>query len=365
MKRQYITLLLTLALAAASCKKAEPVILMYETEPLSADEVFFGIPKGSAFCSGQDGFADDGGETTEETAGTKAVTATSLPSFAAAATKGAPGSENACVWINATFTSDGAPSPTYTGTEKYWPHTDQGYNFYAVAATAVSAAASGPATAAEAPAMTFSTTGTTVTTDGTKDVVCAYIPWKDGTIGEPEPEKAIYKAKNGLTFEHVYSRLSTVTVNTTPLYRVYDIDIRIVNAKTGGTYNLRTGKNRTDGTGWSALTPAAPADTRIYRNAGSIAVSSSHTGGDNNLYVVPGEYYLKATWTATIDDPQTADPYIQTYTDITSSSTVSLVGGKVNALSVELMGNATEITFSVTILPWDYNDVEDVGFNHE
>ena len=67
MKRQYITLLLTLALAAASCKKAEPVILMYETEPLSADEVFFGIPKGSAFCSGQDGFADDGGETTEET----------------------------------------------------------------------------------------------------------------------------------------------------------------------------------------------------------------------------------------------------------------------------------------------------------
>ena len=365
MKRiNILTITALTLLALASCKKAEPVILMYETEPLSDEKVFFGIPKGTAFYIEGERFSSGEEESGQEDAQTKATTATSLPSFMAAGTKGAPGSENTCVWINAEFTSDGAASPTYTGTEKYWPHTDQGYNFYAVAATSVSAAVTGPATAAQAPSMTFNTTGTTIVTDGTKDVVCAYLPWKSGTIGVPEPEKAIYKTKNGLTFEHIYSRLSTVTVNTNYLYRIYDITIWLVNTKTGGTYNLRTGKNQTDGTGWSSKTPSAATDTQIYRNAGSIAVSSSHTGGDNNLYVVPGEYYLKASWTATIDDPQTTDPYIQTYTNVQSNTTVSLVGGKVNALSVQLVGNATELTFSVTILPWDYNEVENVGFNH-
>lgn len=346
-------LILSAACFLAACTKPLELISYGETEPLSDEKVFFSITEDSEF------FVDTLSEGYQPT---KVVTAMSLPSFKAACTKGAPGSEHTSVWNNVAFTDNG--SGTFLGGQ-YWPHSDQGYNFYAVAATAVSDAASGPALAAQAPAMTFSPGGTTITTTGgTQDVVCAYIPYKSGTIGAPETEKAIYKTRNGLTFEHIYSRVSTVTVNTDALYRVYNVTVWLVNAKTGGTYNLRTGKNRTDGTGWSSLTPTTDADTQIYRNSGSIAVSSSHVGDNNNYYVVPGSYYLKASWTATIDDPLTTDPYIQTYSGVVSTTPVSLQGGKVNALSVTLSGNATELTFSVSVLPWTYNEVGDVGFNH-
>lgn len=267
--------------------------------------------------------------------GTRATAATALTSFKAAATTGAAGSETTA-WNNVTFTGDGAETPTYTG-GKYWPYTDPGYHFYAVSV------AEG---ADSAPALAFAAGGTTVTTDGTKDVVCAYLPYADGS----------YKVKNHLNFAHIYARLSTVTVNASASYAISNVTVSLVNAKTGGTYNLRTGSSRTDGTGWSALTPAAAGDTPLYTYAGPIAAGSQHTGADNDLYVVPGTYSLKATWTASWDD------YTQTFTDVVSTGTIDLVGGSVNAVACTLTGNATELTFSVSLSPWGSNSIAGVTF---
>lgn len=321
MKKQIIALLL-LALSAASCD-----ICQFNSRTSAgparddADRISFTLDSPGTF-----------GATLLKT---RATAATAIASFKAAATTGAAGTETTA-WNNVTFTSDGADTPTFTG-EKYWPYTDPGYHFYAVTVAEGAAAA---------PSLAFAAGGTSVTTDGTTDVVCAYLPYADGS----------FKVKNHLDFAHIYARLSTVTVHADAAYAISNVTVSLVNAKTGGTYNLRTGCGRTDGTGWSALTPASAGDTQIYAHAGTIAAGGNHTGADNDLYIVPGTYSLKATWTASWDD------YTQTFTGVTSTGTIDLAGGSVNAIACTLSGNATELVFSVTLSPWGSNSISGVTF---
>ena len=279
---------------------------------------------------------------------TKAQEATSIVSFKAESTQGAAGSETnaAPCWNNIVFASDGEATPTYKSTPaKYWPRPNPNYNFYAVAARSGS---NGAADAATAPDMVFGAAGTTITLaagDNNKDVTCAYSP--TGII--------TYRQKNMLTFEHIYARISTVKITANPLYDMTNITVKLKNVKTGGVYNLRTGKNQHDGTGWSSKVPADGNNPVLYTCA-SIPRGNNNTGMNNDLYVVPGQYKLLATWTVTNDD------YTQTFTEKESANYIDLVGGSVNNIIGDLTGNGVEITYSVALTPWGSNTEDNVSF---
>lgn len=245
---------------------------------------------------------------------TKASVTSSLDAtgFYASAVKGSPGADQNA-WSNISFSKSGSD---FKG-GKYWPLTNPSYRFYA-SNRPLSYAAGGP----------------TISADNSLDVVCAY------------KSNPTYGARNTLQFDHIFARISTVTVNATSPYTISGITVWIVNPKTGGTYNLYTGNGRTDGTGWSSLTPAAASNTQLYSNAGSISAGGSNTGSNNDLWLVPGTYQLIATWTAGVGD------YIETYTTKTSTANISVQGGKVNSISCALSGDATGITFSVGVTSW-------------
>ena len=237
--------------------------------------------------------------------------------FYASAVTGTPGSD-VQAWTNVSFTKSG---DDFVG-GKYWPSSNPSYRFYA-----------------SNNALTYTSAGATVSATNTKDVVCAY------------KNSPVYGARNTLNFDHIFARISTVTVNASAPTNISNVTIWIVNAKTGGTYNLRTGAGQIDGTGWSSLTPAGDADTQIYRNAGTISSGGSNTGSNNDLYLVPGTYSLKATWTASVGE------YSEDFTTMSSTSTAFIEGGKVNSLSCSLSGDAEQITFNVSVTDWSYNDI--------
>ena len=250
---------------------------------------------------------------------TKAAVTTSLDAtgFYASAVTGSAGSDvNA--WSNVQFHKSG---DDFKG-GKYWPQSDPSYRFYA----------------ANRP-LTYGSGGATISASNDLDVVCAY------------KSNPTYGTRNTLQFDHIFARISTVTVSATAPYNISAITIWIVNPKTGGTYNLYTGSGRIDGTGWSSLTPSSSTQTQLFSNAGTITAGDSSTGVNNDLYIVPGTYQLKATWTASVDD------YSQTYTTKTSVSNVFIQGGKVNSISVSLSGDATEITFSIAVADWGSNPI--------
>lgn len=284
---------------------------------------------------------------------TKATTpGTSITSFKAAATTGTAGSESAAAWNNVAFTDDGTETNTYKASPaKYWPVSNPSYNFYAVGASEGTAAV----VSGDAPDMAFAAGGTTITMAAgyDKDVVCAYFPYAADT----------YKEKNGLAFKHIFARVAGVTVTAGDECAISNVSISIVNAKTGGVYNLRTGANQSDGTGWSDMVPAS-GDISVYSYAGSIASAGSDATGSvfndstGSLYLVPGAYYLKATWTASVDD------YTQTYSAMTTASTYNFVGGSVNTIACTLTGDPSELTFSITLTAWGSNSVSGVVFPH-
>ena len=331
----------TVALGAmVSCNKnAEPV----PAEKIVAQDgsISFGLAPDSAFF---------GVETKSTTA------ATGITSFKAASTQGDPGSEtnSSPCWINVAFTSDGELTPTYKASPaKYWPLSDPEYTFYAVSASESTA----NAVATEAPDLTFAAAGTYISmaADYDKDVVCAYLPFDDSDSN--------FKLKNALAFKHIFARVAGVTVTAADDCAISNISISIVNAKTGGTYNLRTGDGQTDGSGWSSLLPAS-GDKSIYARAAAIASGANDATGSvydnttNSLFLVPGTYSLKASWTASVDD------YSQTYTNMTSSATINIVGGKINSISCNLTGDASKLEFSVSLAEWTNNSIADVEFDH-
>lgn len=331
----------TLAMGSImSCNKNADVV---PAEKIASEDeaISFGLSPDSAFF---------GVETKSTTA------ATAITSFKAASTQGTAGSEtnNSPCWNNIVFTTDGESTPTYKASPaKYWPIADPSYTFYAVSASESTT----NAVVAEAPDMTFAATGTTISmaADYDKDVVCAYLPFNG--------ESSNFKIKNQLAFKHIFARVAGVTVTAADDCAISNITISIVNAKTGGVYNLRTGDGQTDGTGWSDKLPAT-GDKEIYAHAAAIASGSNDATGStydnttNSLFLVPGAYTLKASWTASVDD------YSQTYTNKTSTGTINIVGGKVNSISVNLTGDASKLEFSVSLAEWTSNAISDVEFSH-
>lgn len=327
-KSSFIALILLAALACLGCSRTG-------VDPVDDSVISFGLNPRSAFSA--------------TAVATKATAATGLTSFKCEATQGSAGSETnvSPCWNNVTFTSDGETVPTYSASpKKFWPVSDPSFSFYAVSATGSTA----EAVASEAPDLVFGATGTTISMAAgyDKDVICAYSPSGDVT----------YKTKNSLLFEHIYARLSTVKVTAVAPTAISNITISLVNPRTGGTYNLRTGAGQTDGTGWSNLLPSTDGTHAIYTNAGTITAGANHTGANNDYYVVPGDYYLICSWTASVDD------YSQSYEDMMSTTPVSIEGGKVNAIECNLSGDPSDITFSVSVSEWGSNTIAGVEFEH-
>ena len=235
----------------------------------------------------------------ETKAGVAPTTSANLSSFFASATTGTAGAE-VSAWTSTEFTKqDGA----YTG-GKYWPLSNPGYHFYA----------------SNIP-LTFQAAGTTIQPANDTDVVCAYV------------SSSSYKTANILVFKHIFARLGTLAVNAQDGYEISNVSITIT-PKTGGTYNLRIGDARYDGTGWSALTAGAP-----------VELTTGSPGTKNNdLYLVPGRYTMTATWTATRGE------YVETFTGKTTD--VDLTGGKINNLSTTLGGRATPLQFNMSVAEW-------------
>ena len=277
--------LVGVVLVLAGCFKFEEPVLI---ENLSGDEIVFGA---DAQIEAQ----------TKASSGTTETT--SLTSFYVSAVTGSAGSESSA-WTSTQFSQVAGSSPaTYKGS-KMWPASNPSYKFYV----------------SNRP-LTFAAAGTTVSATNTTDVVCAYLT--NGT----------YKTKNTLTFEHIFARFGRVDVVAESGYTISNISIRIT-PKTGGTYNLRTGAGKTDGTGWSSVT------------TGSATVVANATGANaNDIYLVPGTYEVKATWTATQGGTSI------TYTDKVVN--VPIVGGKTNVVSIVLGG---EILFGVDLEEYcEYN----------
>ena len=253
---------------------------------------------------GQIVFGSEGLNLTVET---KATEVTSLSSFYVTAVTGSAGSESN-VWNSVQFDQVPGSSPaTYSG-NKYWPSSDPSYKFYGSNV-----------------ALNFSAGGTYVNASNATDVVCAYL------------SSPTYNTKNTLTFEHIFARLCRVDVAAQTGYTVSNISMYIT-PKTGGTYNLRTGAGHTDGTGWSSIA------------TGSATLISDKTGAtDHDIYMVPGNYAITCTWTAT-------DASGASVTHTNEASTLPIKGGATNNISVVLGGDIMLGVDLEDYCEYDYRD---------
>ena len=242
---------------------------------------------------------------------TTEVTASTLASsgFNVSATSGTSGSE-AEVFTNAAFSlSSGA----YSGGQ-FWPVDEPagGYHFYASNAT-----------------LAYHAGGATVSALNSTDVVCAYLP--DPDFGE----------ENELTFTHVFARLDTVKVVAESGYTISNVSIRVT-PKTGGTYDLRAGAGHADGMGWSS--PVTGSETAVATVLGANVP---------DLYMVPGTYTMKVSWTATKGGS------VENFTDETVD--FALEAGKRSEVTFTLGGNATDMKFSIAVTPWAVTAVSPTG----
>ena len=219
--------------------------------------------------------------------------------FYVSATTGSAGSESS-YWTSTAFSK----GSTYFEGGKAWALVDPGYHFYA---------ASRP--------LTFNAAGTTVAATNSYDVVCAYMP------------SPSFKSPNALSFYHIFARVGNVTISAGDGYTISNVSVTIT-PKTGGTYNLRTGAGRTDGTGWSGLTTGS---------ATEIANSTPGTKA-NDLYLVPGTYDLTFSWHA--EKGLYSADLSKTVTG------VSLVAGQVSAVTATLRGGAESILFEISVSSW-------------
>lgn len=236
---------------------------------------------------------------------TKATPVVTLSSFQVGATQGAVGSETSA-WNDVTFSNDRG---VYVG-NRFWPEDmDPVYHFYASNLSLV-----------------FDADGTCVNASNGTDVVCAYLA------------SSTYMSPNALAFQHVFARLGEVTVTAASGYTLSDVSFTLT-PKTGGTYNLRTGNGRTDGTGWSNLSSGSP-----------VGIAPSSAGSrENDIFLVPGSYTLSCSWVASED----------TYTkSFLKDVAVNIVGGKVNTISAVLGGDVSQIDFGVSLAEWSDSDVD-------
>ena len=232
---------------------------------------------------------------------TKAEAVTSLTSFKVTATTGTSNSEVAS-WENVTFSG----WEIFSG-GKLWPGTNPSFRFYA---------------SNHDISMVH---GEAVINAGNEtDVVVAY---------HPNPT---YRTINTLTFKHIFARLRTVSVTAKEGWTISNVSVTLT-PKTSGTFHISTGYGQTNGTGWSDA------------SEGNAVELSESLGGNKtmDLYLIPGEYVIWASWTATKGN------FSITHTN--KRFLVSFVAGKINDMSVVLFGEEDDpesVHFMMSLDPW-------------
>lgn len=250
--------------------------------------------------------------------------------FNASATSGAGEAE---AWTNVAFGRVGSTGNYKAGgTGKWWPTPNPNYHFYASNI-----------------ALVYNASGNYVNTSnpnasGGVDVVCAYLATPSYT-----PSTG---TQNTLNFQHVYARLGNVIVAAADGYTITNVTVTIT-PNVSGRYNIKTGFGHNDNTGWSNVT--AGSSTTVF-NKTTIGTSQTQA---NDLYLVPGNYSLNITWTATKGD------FTKTY-NATTDPVIFFEKGKVTSLTAKtyrngeeipgLVGDATEIMFSVSVEDWGAAD---------
>lgn len=227
-----------------------------------------------------------------DVATTKATAVTSLPSSLYwGATTGTLGSETV-KWSSAS----GTVSAGKISTGKYQTASPTTYNYYVSNLN-----------------MSVGTSATTVSASNTTDVICGKASSNSTTPS--------------VTLDHIFARTGTLTCNTQSGYSISNVSWTIVGTSTingtAGTYNMTTNA-------WTAASTKLTSDT---------AITSS-----SDMYLIPGTYTIKVTYTLTKGD------YSQTFT---KSASVSLTQGYINNITVTAIGGAsTEIVLSVSLSAW-------------
>lgn len=206
----------------------------------------------------------------------EAVTTSSLSSLKVTATRGEAGSET-LYFGNKVFFRDGR----WYKADVCWPTLDPNLHFYGSNVD-----------------MVFDADGTYINVSNADDVVTC-------TLFSPN-----INAPNAMAMKHVLSRIHKITTVCTDGCEISDVCVRII-PKTGGKYNMRTDE-------WSNLVTGT-----------SVTLSGTTLGTrENDLCLVPGTYFLMASWTAR------KNGISKSYIDV--SSRIVLSAGKSHNITVRL-----------------------------
>ena len=275
----FITLSLAFGLVAVSCSKAGPDL----AGPAAS------VP-GEIVFSLNEGF--------DAEVSTKATAITAVPaSLYWAATTGTRGNVEAKKW-DANATTAKATSSGKLATGKFQTATPTAYNYY-VANNAITVPATGDVT------MTVANNNT--------DVLAGFVAATTSTTPS-------------IVLNHVFARTGSLTMNAEDGYTISNVSWKIVGKSsvngTAGFYNLSTGA-------WTAASTKLSSDMAIT--------------GSSDMYLIPGTYTLKCTYTLGKGD------WTKTYT---KSADVTLVEGKVNNITGSVTGDASGIVLTLSVASW-------------
>ena len=249
----------------------------------------------------EESFADAGkeivigvGDTMDAVVTTKATAVTSLSgNLYWGASTGT--STETVKWATAT----GAVSSNKISTGKYLASTPVAYNYYVAN-------------------QNFTVAGDMTVANNNTDVIAGRCA-QNSTAAPP------------VTLNHIFARTGTLTCNTQSGYTISNVSWKIVGKSTingtAGTFNM---KSQT----WTAASTKLTAET---------ALTSS-----SDMYLIPGTYTIKVTYTLTRGD------WSGTFT---KSADVTFVGGKVNNITVTAIGgSASQIVLNLTLTAWGTED---------
>lgn len=306
----HYSLLAAAVLALAACNKTETPALPSE----DSDEIVFTTRTNESETRGT---------------GVPEVTTATLTSFNVVATTGT--SNQSKVWDSAAFS--GTPNGNYTG-GKFWPSESVTWNFFA----------------ANVP-ITFAPTGSTVTVgDCDKDIVADYL------------EKASYKASNALTFKHILSQIGTVRMKAPQGYSVTNLKVSL-KPVFSGTYNLKKVAESSPAAraaGWTK----GNASSEVYLIGSATkgvtvpAYPDSFVSDDNDLWLLPGQYQLTASYTISKGDYSGNATKHATVTLLQGfNNNLGLPGTQADEPNIPVPTDIADILFTVTVTPWENNEI--------
>ena len=197
-------------------------------------------------------------------------------------------------------TATGAVSSNKINTGKYLAATPVAYNYYVAN-------------------QTFTVAGDMTVANNNTDIIAGRCA-QNSTAAPP------------VTLNHIFARTGTLTCNTQSGYTISDVSWKIVGKSTingtAGTYNMKSQS-------WTAASTKLTSDT---------AITSS-----SDMYLIPGTYTIKVTYTLTKGD------WTATFT---KQGDVTLVAGKKNNITCTAIGGAaSQIVLNLSLTAWADNAV--------